>query len=28
MGIFFPILRRNEVATLWSSFFSFMSFAN
>jgi hypothetical protein len=28
MGIFFTILRRNEVSTLWSSFFlSFMSFA-
>jgi hypothetical protein len=29
MGILFPILRRNEVSTLWSSFFlSFMSPAN
>jgi hypothetical protein len=29
MGILFPILRRNEVSTLWSSFFwSFMCFAN
>jgi hypothetical protein len=29
MGILFPILRRNEVFTLWSSFFlSFMCFAN
>jgi hypothetical protein len=29
MGILFPLLRRNEVSTLWSSFFlSFMSFAN
>jgi hypothetical protein len=29
MGILFPILRRSEVATLWSSFFlSFMCFAN
>jgi hypothetical protein len=28
-GILFPILRRNEVSTLWSSFFlSFMCFAN
>jgi hypothetical protein len=29
MGILFPLLRRNKVATLWSSFFlSFMCFAN
>jgi hypothetical protein len=29
MGILFPILRRNEVSTLWSSFFLiFMCFAN
>jgi hypothetical protein len=29
MGILFPILRRNEVSTLWSSFFlSFMCFTN
>jgi hypothetical protein len=29
MGILFPILRRNEVSTLWSSFFlSFMCSAN
>jgi hypothetical protein len=29
MGILFPILRRNEVSTLWYSFFlSFMCFAN
>jgi hypothetical protein len=29
MGILFPILRRNEVSTLWPSFFlSFMCFAN
>ena len=29
MGIFFPILRRSKVSTLWSSFFlSFMCFAN
>jgi hypothetical protein len=29
MGILFPILRRNEVSTLWSSFFlSFMCFEN
>ena len=29
MGILFPILRRNEVCTLWSSFFmSFTCFAN
>jgi hypothetical protein len=29
MGILFPILRRNEVSTLWSSFFlSFMCFPN
>jgi hypothetical protein len=29
MGILFPILRRKEVSTLWSSFFlSFMCFAN
>jgi hypothetical protein len=29
MGILFPILRRNKVSTLWSSFFlSFMCFAN
>jgi hypothetical protein len=28
MGILFPILRRNEVSTLWSSFFlSFICFA-
>jgi hypothetical protein len=28
MGILFPILRRSEVSTLWSSFLSFMCFAN
>jgi hypothetical protein len=29
MGILFPILRRNEVSTCWSSFFlGFMCFAN
>jgi hypothetical protein len=29
MGILFPILRRNEVSTFWSSFFlSFMCFSN
>jgi hypothetical protein len=29
MGILFPILRRNKISTLWSSFFlSFMCFAN
>jgi hypothetical protein len=29
MGVLFPILRRNKVPTLWSSFFlSFMCFAN
>jgi hypothetical protein len=29
VGILFPILRRDEVSTLWSSFFlSFMCFAN
>jgi hypothetical protein len=29
MGTLFPILRRNEVSILWSSFFlSFMCFAN
>jgi hypothetical protein len=29
MGILFPILKRSEVSTLWSSFFlSFMCFAN
>jgi hypothetical protein len=28
MGILFPILKRNEVSTLWSSFLSFMCFAN
>ena len=29
MGILFPILRRNDVSTLWSSFFlSFMGFAD
>jgi hypothetical protein len=29
MGILFPILRRNEVSTLWSSFFLiFLCFAN
>jgi hypothetical protein len=29
MGILFPILRRNEVSTLWSSFFlSFMCVGN
>jgi hypothetical protein len=29
MGILFPILRRDEVSTPWSSFFlSFMCFAN
>jgi hypothetical protein len=27
-GILFPILRRSEVTTLWSSFLSFMCFAN
>jgi hypothetical protein len=25
MGILFPLLRRNKVSTLWSSFLSFMS---
>jgi hypothetical protein len=28
MGILFPLLRRIEVSTLWSSFLSFMCFAN
>jgi hypothetical protein len=29
MGILFPLLRRNEISTLWSSFFlSFMCFLN
>jgi uncharacterized membrane protein len=28
MGILFPILRRNEVSTHWSSFFMFLYFAN
>jgi hypothetical protein len=28
MGIFFPVLRRGEVSTLWSSFLSFMYFDN
>jgi hypothetical protein len=28
MGILFPILRRNEVSALWSSFLSFMCFAS
>jgi hypothetical protein len=28
MGILFPLLRRIEVSTLWSSFLSFMYFAN
>jgi hypothetical protein len=28
MGVLFPILRRGEVSTLWSLFFSFMCFAN
>jgi hypothetical protein len=29
MGILFPVLRRDKVSTLWSSFFlSFMCFAN
>jgi hypothetical protein len=28
MGILFFILRKNGVATLWSSFLSFMCFAN
>jgi hypothetical protein len=29
VGILFPLLRRNKVSTLWSSFFlSFMSFVN
>jgi hypothetical protein len=29
MGVLFPILRRNEVSTLWSSFLlNFMCFAN
>jgi hypothetical protein len=29
MGVLFPILRRGEVSTLWSSFFlNFMCFAN
>jgi hypothetical protein len=28
MGIFFPLLRRTKVSTLWSSFLSFMCFAN
>ena len=28
MGILFPVLRRNEVSTRWSSFLSFMCFAH
>jgi hypothetical protein len=29
MGILFPILRKNKLSTLWSSYFlSFMCFAN
>jgi hypothetical protein len=28
MGVLFPILRRIEVFTLWSSFLSLMCFAN
>jgi hypothetical protein len=28
MGIFFPILRRNEVSTRWSFFLIFLCFAN
>ena len=28
MGVLFPILRRNEVCTLWSSFLIFLCFAN
>jgi hypothetical protein len=28
MGILFPLLRRIKVSTLWSSFLSFMCFAN
>jgi hypothetical protein len=29
MGILFPILKRDEISTLWSSFFlSFMYFAS
>jgi hypothetical protein len=28
MGILFPILRKIEVSTLWSSFLSFMCFTN
>jgi hypothetical protein len=28
MGVLFPILRRNEVSTFWSSFLSFMCLVN
>jgi hypothetical protein len=28
MGVLFPIRRRGKVSTLWSSFLSFMCFAN
>jgi hypothetical protein len=28
MGVLFPILRRNEVPTFWSSFLIFLCFAN
>jgi hypothetical protein len=28
MGILFPLLKRIKVSTLWSSFWSFMCFAN
>jgi hypothetical protein len=28
LGVLFPVLRRGEVSTLWSSFLSFMCFAN
>jgi hypothetical protein len=28
MGVLFPILRRNEVSTLWSSFLIFLCFTN
>jgi hypothetical protein len=28
MGVLFPILRNNELSTLWSSFFIFLCFAN
>jgi uncharacterized membrane protein len=28
MGILFPILRRNEVSTSWSSFLIFLCFTN